>query len=118
VVPTEAGHAFAKPAVRTLRSLEDAADSVGELTSLRSGVVALETFNAPAPWRLDELVSSFLSRHPHPGSRCDRSDRWGSFSSTALRRAWREYSPGAKRLNKGNEHPSAKEQHVRHEEAL
>jgi DNA-binding transcriptional LysR family regulator len=64
VVPTDAGHAFAKHAVRTLRSLEEAADSVGELTSLRSGVVALGTFNAPAPWRLDELVSSFLSRHP------------------------------------------------------
>ena len=26
--------------------------------------MALGTFNAPAPWRLDELVSSFLSRHP------------------------------------------------------
>jgi DNA-binding transcriptional LysR family regulator len=64
VVPTDAGHAFATHAVRTLRSLEDAAESVGELTSLRSGVVALGTFNAPAPWRLDELVSSFLSRHP------------------------------------------------------
>jgi DNA-binding transcriptional LysR family regulator len=65
VVPTEAGHAFAEHAARTLRSLEDAADSVGELTSLRGGVVALGTFNAPAPWRLDEPVSSFLSRHPH-----------------------------------------------------
>jgi DNA-binding transcriptional LysR family regulator len=65
VVPTEAGHAFAAHAVRTLRSLEDAAGSVGELTSLRTGVVALGTFNAPTPWRLDELVSSFLSRHPH-----------------------------------------------------
>jgi DNA-binding transcriptional LysR family regulator len=64
VVPTDAGHAFAEHAVRTLRSVEDAAGSVGELTSLRSGVVALGTFNAPAPWRLDELVSAFLSRHP------------------------------------------------------
>jgi len=44
-------------AVRTLRSLEDAAGSVGELTSLRSGTVALGTFNAPAPWRLDQLVA-------------------------------------------------------------
>jgi DNA-binding transcriptional LysR family regulator len=64
VVPTEAGHAFATHAVRTLRSLEDAADSVDELTSLRSGVFALGTFNAPEPWQLDQLVSSFLSRHP------------------------------------------------------
>ena len=64
VVPTDAGHAFAEHAVRTLRSLEDAAESVGELTSLRSGTVALGTFNAPAPWRLDELVATFLARHP------------------------------------------------------
>jgi DNA-binding transcriptional LysR family regulator len=64
VTPTDAGHAFAEHAVRALRSLEDAADSVGELTSLRGGVVALGTFNAPAPWRLDELVSAFLARHP------------------------------------------------------
>jgi DNA-binding transcriptional LysR family regulator len=64
VVPTDAGHAFAEHAVRTLRSVEEAAGSVEELTSLRTGVVALGAFNAPAPWRLDELVSSFLSRHP------------------------------------------------------
>jgi DNA-binding transcriptional LysR family regulator len=64
VLPTDAGHAFAVHAFRTLRSLEDAAGSVDELTSLRSGVVALGTFNAPSPWRLDELVSAFLSRHP------------------------------------------------------
>jgi DNA-binding transcriptional LysR family regulator len=64
VVPTDAGHVFAEHAVRTLRSLEDAAESVGELTALHRGVVALGTFNAPAPWRLDELVSSFLARHP------------------------------------------------------
>jgi DNA-binding transcriptional LysR family regulator len=49
VVPTDAGHAFAEHAVRTLRSLEDAAESVGELTALHRGVVALGTFNAPAP---------------------------------------------------------------------
>jgi DNA-binding transcriptional LysR family regulator len=64
VVPTDAGHVFAEHAVRTLRSLEDAAESVGELTALHRGVVALGTFNAPAPWRLDELVSSYLARHP------------------------------------------------------
>jgi DNA-binding transcriptional LysR family regulator len=64
VVPTEAGHAFAAHAVQTLRTLEDAADSVGALTSLQTGTVALGTFNAPAPWRLHELVSAFLRRHP------------------------------------------------------
>jgi DNA-binding transcriptional LysR family regulator len=64
VLPTDAGHAFAVHAFRTLRSLEDAAGSVSELTSLRSGVVALGTFNAPSPWRLDELVSTFIARHP------------------------------------------------------
>ena len=64
VVPTDAGHVFAEHAVRTLRSLEDAAASVGELTSLHDGVVALGTFNAPSVWRLDEVVSAFLRRHP------------------------------------------------------
>ena len=64
VVPTEAGLAFARHAAETLRALEEAAESVGELTSMRSGVVALGTFNAPAPWRLDEVVASFLRRHP------------------------------------------------------
>jgi DNA-binding transcriptional LysR family regulator len=64
VIPTDAGHAFAEHAVRTLRSLEGAAASVGEMTSLHDGVVALGTFNAPSVWRLDELVSSFLRRHP------------------------------------------------------
>ena len=64
VVPTEAGHAFAQHAVETLRSLEDAAGSVGELTSLRGGVVAFGTFNAPSPWRLEEAVGAFLRRRP------------------------------------------------------
>ena len=64
VTLTEAGRAFAPHAVESLRALEDAADSVGELTSLERGVVALGTFNAPGPWRLDELVASFLARHP------------------------------------------------------
>jgi DNA-binding transcriptional LysR family regulator len=64
VFPTDAGHAFAEHAAHTLRSLEDAATSVGELTSLHSGVVALGTFNAPSVWRLHELASAFLRRHP------------------------------------------------------
>jgi DNA-binding transcriptional LysR family regulator len=64
VLPTSAGRAFAPHAVRTLRSLEDAAGSVGELTSLHGGEIAFGTFNAPSPWRLDEPVSSFLGRHP------------------------------------------------------
>ncbi len=38
VVPTDAGQAFAEHAIRTLRSLEDAADSVGAYRSLDDGV--------------------------------------------------------------------------------
>jgi DNA-binding transcriptional LysR family regulator len=64
VLPTDAGRAFAEHAARSLRALEDAAGSVGELTSLQSGGVALGTFSAPSAWRLDELVASFLARHP------------------------------------------------------
>jgi DNA-binding transcriptional LysR family regulator len=64
VVPTEAGRAFAEHATRTLRSVEDAAESVGELTALRAGTVAIGVFGGPSAWRLDELVAAFLSRHP------------------------------------------------------
>jgi DNA-binding transcriptional LysR family regulator len=64
VVPTEAGRAFAEHAARSLRAVEDAADSVGELTALRSGTVALGVFGGPSAWRLDELVAAFLRRHP------------------------------------------------------
>jgi DNA-binding transcriptional LysR family regulator len=64
VVPTDAGNAFAEHAANTLRSLEDAAESVCELTSMQGGVVSFGTFNAPSPWRLDEVVASFLRRHP------------------------------------------------------
>ena len=64
VLPTDAGLAFAEHAARSLRALEDAAGSVGELTSLQTGGVALGTFSAPSAWRLDELVASFLRRHP------------------------------------------------------
>jgi DNA-binding transcriptional LysR family regulator len=64
VVVTEAGRAFAEHARRTLESLENAVDSVGELTSLRDGVVSLGTFSAPSAWRFDELAAGFLARHP------------------------------------------------------
>jgi DNA-binding transcriptional LysR family regulator len=64
VAPTEAGQAFAEHAVRTLRALDDAAGSVQAHTSLRDGNVALGSFNAPSAWRLDELVTTFLHRHP------------------------------------------------------
>ncbi|MDA0181918.1 LysR family transcriptional regulator [Solirubrobacter phytolaccae] len=65
VVATEAGRAFAEHATRSLRAVEDAADSVGELTELRTGTVALGIFGGPSAWRLDELVVSFLQRHPN-----------------------------------------------------
>ncbi len=64
VVPTEAGRAFAEHATRSLRALEDAAASVGDYTSLRSGSVAVGMFSAPSPWRLEEVVASFLRRFP------------------------------------------------------
>ena len=64
VTVTEAGRAFAQHAARSLRAVEDAADSVGELTALRSGTIALGVFGGPSAWRLDELVAAFLRRHP------------------------------------------------------
>jgi DNA-binding transcriptional LysR family regulator len=64
VTATEAGHAFAVHATRSLQTLDDAAASVSQFTSLRSGTVALGTFSAPSPWRLEELVATFLGRHP------------------------------------------------------
>ena len=64
VVATEAGRAFAEHAARSLRAVEDAADSVGELTALRGGTVALGIFGEPSAWRLDELAGAFLRRHP------------------------------------------------------
>jgi DNA-binding transcriptional LysR family regulator len=64
VVLTGAGEAFADHALRTLDALDEATASVGALTSMREGVVSLGTFNWPSPWRLDEVVTSFLQRHP------------------------------------------------------
>jgi DNA-binding transcriptional LysR family regulator len=66
VLPTEAGQAFAVHATRGLQTLEDAAASVSQFTTLRSGSVALGTFSAPslAVWRLETLVETFLERHP------------------------------------------------------
>jgi DNA-binding transcriptional LysR family regulator len=64
VIPTEAGRAFAEHAARSLRAVEDAADSVGELTGLRGGTVAVGSFGEPSAWRMDELVAAFLRRHP------------------------------------------------------
>jgi len=64
VVATDAGRAFAEHAVRSLRAVEDAAGSVGELTALRGGTVALGIFGGPAAWRVDEVVAALLQRHP------------------------------------------------------
>jgi DNA-binding transcriptional LysR family regulator len=64
VVLTEAGRAFAEHAARSLRAAEDAADSVGELTALRSGTVGLGIFGEPSAWRMDVLVAAFMRRHP------------------------------------------------------
>ena len=64
VVLTEAGRAFAEHATRSLRAVEDAADSIDELTTLRSGAVAIGIFGGPSAWNIDELVAAFLRRHP------------------------------------------------------
>jgi DNA-binding transcriptional LysR family regulator len=64
VVPTEAGRAFAEHAARSLRAVEEAAGSVGELSAVRSGTVALGVFGEPSAWRLDEVVAAFVRRHP------------------------------------------------------
>ena len=65
VVATEAGRAFAEHATRSLRAVEDAAESVNELTELQTGTVAIGIFGGPSAWRLDELVVAFLRRHPN-----------------------------------------------------
>ena len=65
VLPTEAGRAFAEHATRSLRALEDAAGSVGELTSLRSGTISVGVFSGPLAWRLEQLVATFLRSHPN-----------------------------------------------------
>ena len=65
VVPTEAGRAFAEHATRSLRAVEDAAGSVGELTALRGGTVAHRHLRrARRRGGVDELVAAFLRRHP------------------------------------------------------
>ena len=64
VVPTAAGRAFAQHAARSLRAVEDAAGSVGELAALRSGTVALGMFGEPSAWRMDRLAVAFMRRHP------------------------------------------------------
>jgi DNA-binding transcriptional LysR family regulator len=65
VVATEAGRAFAEHATRSLRAVEDAADSVSQLTELQTGTLAIGIFGGPSAWRLDELAVAFLRRHPH-----------------------------------------------------
>ena len=64
VVATEAGEVFAEHATRSLRAVGDATESVGELTLLRRGTVALGIFGDPSAWHVDELVGAFLRRHP------------------------------------------------------
>ncbi len=64
VVGTQAGHAFAEHAARTLRAVEEAAESVGEVTALVRGTVGVGIFGDPSAWRVDELVAAFLRRHP------------------------------------------------------
>lgn len=64
VVPTEAGRAFAEHAARSLRAVEDAAGSVGELTALKGGTVAIGLFGEPSAWDLGAVAERFLADHP------------------------------------------------------
>jgi hypothetical protein len=64
VVLTDAARAFAEHAARSLRAVEETADSVGELSALRAGTVALGIFGGPSAWNMDELAARFLRRHP------------------------------------------------------
>jgi DNA-binding transcriptional LysR family regulator len=64
VVATEAGHAFAEHAARSLRAVEDAAESVSELTGLRTGTIAIGAFGEPSAWRLEKVAMAFLRSHP------------------------------------------------------
>ena len=65
VLPTEAARAFAEHATRSLRALEDATGSVGELTSLNTGTVSLGVFSGPLAWQLEDVVTSFLRDYPN-----------------------------------------------------
>ena len=65
VVPTEAARAFAEHATRSLRALEDATGSVGELTSLNTGTVSVGVFSGPLAWRLETVVAAFLREYPN-----------------------------------------------------
>jgi DNA-binding transcriptional LysR family regulator len=65
VVATEAGRAFAEHATRSLRAVEEAAESVHERTELQAGTVAIGIFGGPSAWRIDELAVAFLRRHPN-----------------------------------------------------
>ena len=65
VLPTEAARVFAEHATRSLRALEDATGSVGELTSLNTGTVSLGVFSGPLAWQLEDVVTSFLRDYPN-----------------------------------------------------
>ena len=65
VVPTEAGRAFAEHATRSLRALEDAAGSVGELTSLQTGTVASASSAARRPGASTSSWPRSCAAHPN-----------------------------------------------------
>jgi DNA-binding transcriptional LysR family regulator len=64
VVATNAGRAFAEHAAKSLRAVEDAADSVGELTELRGGTITLGTFGDRVGGCIGHMVAAFIRRHP------------------------------------------------------
>jgi DNA-binding transcriptional LysR family regulator len=63
VIATEAGRAFREHATLSLRAAEDATASVGQLTALERGIVAVGVFGEPSAWGIDRVVTHFLRRH-------------------------------------------------------
>ena len=64
VALSEAGRAFSEHAIGSLRAVEAAADSIDEVTALRTGTIAIGVFGGPSAWNLDEVAAAFLRRHP------------------------------------------------------
>ena len=89
VMVTEAGRAFAEHAARSLRAVEDAADSVGELTALRTGTVSRPhsrtraSTTEPGPGK--RWARKFSQRSPEGSERTRPPSRSPASSSSTSR---------------------------------
>ena len=83
VLPTDAARAFAEHATRSLRALEDAADSVGELTSLKTGTVSVGVFSGPLAWRFELARGRLPARAPAGHGAADRPQLRGDRGARA-----------------------------------